>query len=394
MKKEILFIMNNLNCGGAEKSLVSLLQALDYSQYNVDLFLFKNEGMFLKQVPQEVTILSPPKNYPFFDMSIKKAIIQNLNKGNFKVIFYRVLAGFVYRIEKEPAVREQKVWKYLKKVVKPIEKKYDVAIGYLEKTPNYFCVDKVIAKFKIGYIHTDYLEYKMNSKIDYPYFQKLNTIITVSETSKKILGNSFPLLKHKFDVIKSITSSKNIISLAKEPVSFEKKGIALLSIGRLSSEKGYDLAINACKILVGRGIELSWYVIGEGKERNNLLHLISENKLEDKFFLLGNKQNPYPYIKASDIFVHTARFEGYGIVVNEAKVLNKPILATNFNSVSDQIINNYNGLIAEMDSESIAKNLERLILDPTLRNKFSENLAKENFGTEKEIKKFYNLIEN
>lgn len=393
MKKELLFIMNNLNMGGAEKSLVSLLRTIDYDKYNVDLFLFKKEGALLNQVPEEVKILSEPEFYAFFDMSIKKAIVKNISKRNFRVVFYRLLAGLVYRTEKVASVREQKVWKYLKHVIKRLPKKYDVAIGYLEKIPNYFCIDKVDAKRRIGYVHTDYVKLKMCRKIDSYYFKEMDYIIAVSDACKQTLDMSFPSFKNKIKSIKNIVSEKTILSLAKEPLKKDFKSISILSVGRLSSVKGYDIAIRTCKILKDKDLDVFWYVIGDGEERSKLKQLIIENQLETRFILLGNKLNPYKYMNAADIFVHTARFEGYGLVINEAKILKKPILTTNFSSVFDQIQDNYNGLILEMNAFSVAKGLEKLILDNDLRKRLSENLSKGNFGTENEISKFYNLID-
>jgi hypothetical protein len=125
--------MNDLSCGGAEKALVSLLQTLDFSKFNVDLYLFKKRGLFLKQIPKQVNILEEPTHYPFFDMSIVEAVKENLKSGNFKVAFYRVIAGYIFKTNKNQAIAEQKSWKYLKKIIKPLDKEYDAAIGYLEK---------------------------------------------------------------------------------------------------------------------------------------------------------------------------------------------------------------------------------------------------------------------
>src|SRR5690606_32083580 len=178
MKKKLLFIMNNLNAGGAEKALVSLLQAIDYSKYEVDLFLFEKTGLFLKSVPQEVTVIEP-ENYKYFDMSLPKAIIENLKNANFKVACYRMLFGLVYKAEKTAVLREQKSWKYLAKALPGLDKKYDAAIGYLEKRPNYFCIEKTAADVKIGFIHNDYNLLKMDAAIDLPYFEKFDRIFTI-----------------------------------------------------------------------------------------------------------------------------------------------------------------------------------------------------------------------
>ncbi|WP_310377813.1 glycosyltransferase [Flavobacterium sp.] len=393
-KKELLFIMNNLGCGGAEKALVSLLQTIDYTKYNVDLYLFKKEGIFLNQVPQEVTILEHPENYKFFDMSFVKTITTNLKSGNLKNIWYRILADFVFISKNEKAVKEQKVWKYLKEMLLPLDKKHDVAIGFLEKTPNYFCVDKVNAKTKIGYIMNDYEQLKMDPAIDIPYFSKLDFIISDSEESKAVLVRNFPQFETKFKVIKNIINTSIINQLANETVPDFPDGFKVLSVGRLVPQKGYDLAINACRILADKGHHFKWYILGDGEDKERLLAMIKKNKLDDYFIFLGIRENHYSYLKKADIFVHTARFEGFGMVINEAKILNKPILLTNFNVAKSHIQSNYNGLICEMTPESIAENLEKLIVDKKLREQFSTNLSKENFGTEKEIHAFYKIIEN
>lgn len=393
-KKELLFIMNNLGCGGAEKALVSLLQTLDYSQYNVDLYLFKKEGLFLNQVPQEVTILEQPENYKYFDRSFIKTIIENLKSGNLKNIWYRILADFVFFSKNSKAVKEQKVWKYLKEVLLPLEKKYDVALGFLEKTPNYFCVDKVNAKMKIGYIMNDYEQLKMDPAIDVPYFSKFDFIISDSEESKKVLVKIFPQFETKFKVIKNIIASSIIKKLANETITDFSEGFKVLSVGRFVPQKGYDLAIKACKILADKGLHFKWYILGDGEDKELIIAMIKKNKLEDYFVFLGIRENHYPYLKNADIFVHTARFEGFGMVINEAKILNKPILLTNFNVAKSHIQSNYNGLICEMNPKAIADNLEKLIVDIKLREEFSTNLSKENFGTENEINAFYKIIEN
>lgn len=392
-KKDLLFIMNNLDCGGAEKALLSLLETIDYSRYNVDLFLFEHKGIFLSQVPQKVSLLTPPEVYPYFNMSIKKALLLCLKRRQWSIFFSRIGFGYLQKTEKESAVKEQKSWKYLKRVLPSLPKQYDVAVGYLEKTPNYFCVDKVHSKLKLGFIHNDYNQLKMDVSFDYPYFSKLDKIITVSEECKSVLNRNFPTLSDKFHVMYNIISTTAISNLSKVPLDFNKKGITLMSVGRLHFQKGYDLALEACKILVDKGIPFYWYVLGDGEEREKLQKQIVAYNLQEHFILLGLQDNPYSYLAHADIFVHTARFEGFGIVISEAKIMKLPMVITNFNIAQSHIEHGKNGLIAQMNPESIAANLERLLLDSSLRAAFSKSLSENNYGTESEINKFYELIE-
>jgi glycosyltransferase involved in cell wall biosynthesis len=391
-KKRLLFIINNLNCGGAEKALISLLQTIDYEKNSVDLFLFKQEGLFLNQIPANVNLLDVPKNYHYFDMPLKRALLSNLKIGNFKVAFYRIMFGLIYKIEKTHAVKEQRGWKYLKNVLAPLTKKYDVAIGFLEKTPNYFCIDKVSARKKIGFVMNDYDKLKMDKTIDNYYFSKLDFIVQDSEESNIIMKKNFPQFAHKTVVIKSIISAISVQQLAQQTITDLPEGFKIISVGRLTYQKGYDIAMAAINIIAKKGLNFKWIILGDGDEEKILKQKVIDYNLQDKVFFFGIKENHYPYLKQADIFLHTARFEGFGIVISEAKILQKPIVLTNFNVAKTHINDGVNGFIAEMNAESVAYKLELLMTNNNLQKQFSQNLSKDNFGTENEIEKFYAII--
>lgn len=389
--KKILFIMNNLNCGGAEKALVSLLKTIDYSKYEVDLLLFKQEGIFLKQVPKQVNILPEPFGYKYYDMSVINATIELTKNGKILDAIRRLRAFFIYKSEKDTYRCGQKVWPYISKMFGKLDKKYDVAIGYLENNPIYYCIDNVYADKKIGFIHNDYDKLGLNPIGDRAYFNKLDNIVTVSEECAEVLKQRFPEYKEKVRVMYNIVSPSIINDMAKEKIELNNAEINLVTVGRLNYQKGYDMAIEACKKLIEKGYDIKWNILGEGKERVNLENLIKKYNLEDRFILLGIRENPYPYILNADIYVQTSRFEGKSIAIDEAKILNKPILVTDFTTVRDQISDGVNGLIVDMNVGSIVNGLERLIKDNNLKNKFKKNLSKEELGTEKEIKVLYDL---
>lgn len=392
MKKSLLFVMNNLNCGGAEKALISLLETIDYSIYNVDLFLFKHEGLFFSKIPKQVNLLEEPIGYKYFDMSIKTAIKDCIKKGKLQIALSRVCAGYIFNTENNRSRCEQRVWKYMSKSLNSINKKYDVAIGYLEKNPIFFCIDKVDANKKIGFIHNDYDKLGMDPTIDKKYFSKLDSIVTVSEECAEVLKQRFPMYKQKIDVMYNIVSPHMIKNMSLEKTDIKYKGIKIVSVGRLNYQKGFELAIEACKILVGCGYDLKWYVIGEGEERGKLEKMIEENDLQEVFLLLGIKENPYPFIKEADIYVQSSRFEGKSIAIDEAKILHKPIVVTNFSTAKDQIKHKVNGLIVDMNPQSIYEGIKQLIDNKELRNKLIEQLSKGNLGTESEIQKLYELF--
>lgn len=395
MKKSLLFVMNNLTCGGAEKSLISLLETIDYSLYNVDLFLFKHEGIFINKLPKEVRLLQGPMNYKYFDMPIKKSLMELIKKRDFKTSFYRMVLGYLAKTENNGAVIEQKIWKYMSRSIDEINKEYDAVIGFQEKNPIYFCVDKVKAKRKIGWIHTDYNKLGIDFRKEKVYFGKLDYIVTVSEELVNILKNNFPEYEKKFVCIHNIVSSKMIRKMSLEQVEFKAEGdksISLISVGRLAKEKGLDISFEAVDRLVKKGYDIKWYLIGEGNVRKELERSIKERNLEEKIILLGLKENPYPYIRQSDIYIQTSRYEGKSISIDEAKILAKPIVITNFETADNHIKNHVDGLIAEMDSISVADHLEKLINDEMLRRKFINSLTEEELGTEDEVYNLYKLI--
>jgi glycosyltransferase involved in cell wall biosynthesis len=392
MKKNILFVMNNLNCGGAEKSLISLLETIDYNQYNVDLYLFKHEGMFYNKVPKEVNILPEPEEFKYFDMSFKKAIKECIKLGRVDIGISRIKAGTIFKTEENPAVCEQKVWKCISYCLKKITKKYDIAIGFLEKNPIYFCVDKVIAKRKIGFIHNDYDKLGMNPIFDIKYFKEIDHIVTVSEKCRTVLKERFPMFKNKVDVIYNITSPSIIRKMSLEKGKVKHNGIKIVSLGRLNYQKGFEMAVDACQLLIANGYNIKWYILGEGEEREKLNKLIKDKRLENVIILEGLQENPYPYIRIADVYVQPSRFEGKSIAIDEAKILRKPIVVTNFSTAKDQIIHEENGLIVDMNAEALFSGIKRIIEDESLRKKLVENLSKEELGTESEVEKFYALM--
>ncbi len=393
LKKNLLFVMGNLRCGGAEKSLISLLQTIDYNLYNVDLQLFSVEGLFLKQINSKVVILPEIEEYHYFDMSLSTALFQAFKKGRWDMIFNRIIAGYIFKTEKNLSRCEQRVWKYISKCVKKSSKKYDAVFGFLEKSPVYYAVEKVDAVKKIGFIHNDYEKLEMDKSIDINYFEKLDYIVTDSKECKEVLVHNFPSCNEKIKVIFNIVSPVLIRKLAIEPIRDNfPNGLKIVSIGRLENQKGYDFAIDALKIVKEKGVNFHWIILGEGVEKQKLVQQIAKNNLVENISFVGIKENHYPYVKLADVFMQTSRFEGKSIAIDEAKILGKPILVTNFSTVNDQITHRETGYITEMNPQSIAEGVIELLQNENLRNQLSENLSKLSLGTESEIEKIYEIL--
>lgn len=391
-KKKIVFVIPSLASGGAQKSLVNLLNSLDYAAYEVDLVLLSKTGLFLNLIPPEVNLITLPTTYTTFSQSWVKSVSKFVMQRQFSLAWHRILFTLNNKLTVNPNRAEQTSWKHHRVFCSKLEKKYDVAIGYLEKTSIYFAVDCIEATNKMGFIRTDYSKLGLDTAFDAHYFQQLKYLCTNGEASLEVLASLFPETKPKLRMIMNVVSTKLIRDLAQEECPLDHNTTNIVSVGRLDKVKGFDLAIEACAILKRSHPELRWFVIGEGTERAHLEAKIEEFDVTNEFFLLGEKQNPYPYINAAAVYAQTSLFEGRSSTINEAKILLRPIVATNFDSVFEQIQNDSNGTIVEKNAQAIANAIRELIEDPKKAQQFSAVLSTEKLGTEEEIQKFYKLL--
>jgi|TARA_B110000240_G_scaffold46868_1_gene53111 glycosyltransferase involved in cell wall biosynthesis len=374
--KTIVFVIESLHLGGAEKSLVTLLGNLDYSKYNIDLITFKENGPFRELVPNKVN---------YINLSFPKLTL--LDRTKF----------FLKRKLKTKQHNAQVFWSIVQNRFNQFPKTYDIAIAYNQGFSTYFVGKYIIASKKYSWLNTDYKKAGYNISFDYPIYKKFNKIIVVSPESNESFKRELKSFSKELSiaVIKDITDNKAIKLLGKKPLNapFNLNKINIVSVGRLVTSKGFHLAIKSCKILLDKDYPIKWYLVGEGSERKNLQKLINENHLENHFFLIGADSNPYPYMKNATIYVQTSLFEGLGLTVVEANYLNKPIVSTNFPTVHGILKAGKTGLIAKMNAKSIANQIEILINDVPLREKFIKNSSmEENNDKEETLKKINNLL--
>ena len=382
--------MPALGSGGAEKALTTLLNLFDFDSYDVDLFLFRRQGLFLSNVPPQVNIIDGGKDYELFDASASACIKSSVKKLNFSLAANRMKYAKALESGNKTAI-----WNCIKKALAKIDKHYDIAVAYLEGNSIYYCVDCVDADFKIGYVHNDYNGLGLDKNFDRPYFEKLDYLVSVSDECVSVLKEIFPEFESKIKLMLNIVSPKILESLGKKDAEEYKNNDAkkLLTVGRFSSQKGYDMAVNAADILNRKGYDFKWYSIGKGQLEEQIKEQIRSLGIEDKFILLGERSNPYPYIKNCDIYVQPSYFEGKSIAIDEAKIFRKPIVCTSFPTVYDQLTDNETALLAQINAESIAEKIEELLNSEELCKKLSNNLSKEKAGNEEEIDKFYTLLE-
>ena len=393
----LLIVMTGMGSGGAEKSLISLLNALDgQPEINIDLLVFSPRGMFFSQIPNSCNILNNPKEV--YCMSATPADSLFRENMTLRGVTGKIYHGIKKKLNKGKGLDDiQAMWLNWKKFIPPIKKHYDVAISYMHGATNYFVIDKCDADKKYLYVHHEYAELPADHDFDRTYFSKATGILTVSPRCVESILEIYPEMKGKVHSLENIMSSKLIKRMSDEffPEEYQDKKSKqiILSIGRLIEVKRFDRVIDAAEILKNRGKDIVWYIIGRGHLKQSYERAISERGLTDNIILLGEKPNPYPYIKYCDIFVQTSDNEGKSIVVDEAKILNRPIVVTNYKTVGDVIEDGVSGLIAEMNPESVAEKLEVLLEDDDLRSRLVSYLSSQDYSNDSEVYKFLCLLQ-
>lgn len=396
--KNVLIASFDMEVGGVERSLISLLNNFDYDNNEVDLMLYRHSGGFMDLLADKHELLPEVKEYATYRKSIKEILEEKL----YMLAITRVLAnlnskiiGNIKNINEIGYIQMQRMWKYALPLLPKLNKEYDVAISYL--WPHYFVSEKVQAKRKIAWVHTDYSTIETDIDMDLKMWNKFDYIIAVSEECKNAFLKKYPSLRDKVRVMENITSPEFIRKMAKEDVEEGIKNdnnFKLVSVARLSYAKGIDNAVRALKVLHNRGLtNIKWYVVGYGGDEEIIRNLIKENNLEDSFILLGKKINPYPYINAGDIYVQPSRYEGKAVTVGEAQILGKPVVITNYTTAKSQIRDNIDGYICELSVEGIADGVEKLYKDKNLRIKLSENCKNTDYSNSSELENLYNIFD-
>lgn len=395
--RKVLISSFDMEVGGVERSLISMLNNFDYDNNEVDLMLYSHTGDFMPFLTDKVNLLNEDKKYATF----RKTVGQTLKEGNVSLGITRVLSKGIAKIKgKRNNISEygiyqmQLMWKYALPFLSKIDKEYDVAISYL--WPHYFIAEKVKAKKKIAWIHTDYSIIETDISMDLKMWNKFDYIMAVSEECKNAFLKKYPSLDTKIKVVENITSPDFIRKMAEEDIEEnikEDKSFKLISVARLSYAKGIDNAVRALKILHDRGLtNIKWYVVGYGGDEEIIKSLIKKNKLEESFILLGKKINPYTYIKFGDIYVQPSRYEGKAVTVGEAQILGKPVIITNYTTAKSQVRENIDGYICELSVEGIADGIEKLYKNKDLRERLADGCVSSDYSNNYELEKLYKIF--
>ncbi|MEH7309216.1 glycosyltransferase, partial [Neobacillus drentensis] len=301
------------------------------------------------------------------------------------------------RIRQSKTTNAQKariLWESISSVIETNPKTYDIAISYAQGVPTFYVAEKINAKEKFSWVNVSYRLSGIDIEFQKKFYNKYKKIVSVSDSAKEIFLETFPYYKNKMEVIYDINNPQFILNMADLGNGYDDQfdGLRILTIGRLANQKGYDIALSACLKLKQSGIKFRWYVLGKGSLKEEIKRFIEENDLSEHFRLLGVTDNPYPYIKQSDIYVQTSRFEGFGLAIAEARMLNVPVVTTRFDAVYNQMIDGKNGLVVGMNADEVYNGVLRLINDQQFKESIVKYLSFEKKGNVEEIEKFYELI--
>lgn len=403
MKKRIFISIHSLHLGGAETSLIGFLNALNPDEVDIDLQVYSHEGELMDLIPDYVNLLPEEKRIS----QLERPMVELFKKGYMTILVARILGKFrtnVFRLHtkssRECGAGMGYISYYVNKLIPDINPSvlYDLAISFL--IPHIFTRDHVRAKKKICWIHTDYSMLAIDAKWELPIWGGYDYIASISPKVTDSFLSLFPSLRTKIIEIENILSSAFVRDRSNQTFNNDLSlmtniddVVNLLSVGRFCEAKNYDNVPDICKRIIDLGCNIKWYIIGFGIDEPLIRQKIAAAGMEEYVIILGKKENPYPYIKACDIYVQPSRYEGKSVTVREAQMLCKPVVVTNYPTASSQIQDGVDGVIVPMDNEGCANGIAELILDKVKQKQIIEYLQAHDYGNETEIEKIYKLIE-
>lgn len=378
--KRVLFVINTLGIGGAERALLELLDGLEGEACAIDLYLMLGRGQLMNQVPDGIRLLNPKVDTgsvldgPGRQALAGMVIACFFRNGKWADKLAGVLRAFPPMIRRRRIQLDKLLWRVVSDGAVRLNAHYDVAVAWLEGGSAYFVADHVQAEKKLAVVHIDYEHSGYTRAQDHDCWSKFQRIYVVSEEIRKPFLSVYPECREKLRVLPNLVNQEKIRRLAREPGGFSDGwgGPRLLSVGRLTYQKAFDVAIEAMKLLKDAGYRVRWYVLGEGDQRGALEKKIAALGLQEDFFLLGTVKNPFPYYAQADIYVHATRFEGWSIAVQEAQTLGCAVVVSDASGNRRQVVHDRDGLVCALCQEDVARAIGCLLSDKERRRRLGE----------------------
>lgn len=397
-KPRILIMMHYMELGGAESALLGLLQSVDPERADVDVFIYSHRGELMEYIPQDKVRLLPEKKA--YNL-IEQPIAECAKAGRLDIVLGRLWARWT--VDKSTVPEGMEDIRIFSRVADCVERfmpqinpcvEYDLAVSFL--MPHNYVLHKVRARRKIGWIHTDYSRVFVDVRREERVWGQLDYIASISEDVGRAFGDTFPMLGDKIIGIENILNTEFIRKRAElfdVNLCDDDTAIKLLTIGRYSYPKKMEDIPAICRMVRDRGLNVKWFIIGYGSvEIENVIRRNAEKEgVSDDVVLLGKQNNPYPYVKACDVYVQPSRYEGKSITVREAQILCKPVVVTNYPTAASQVNDGVDGVIVPMDVEACAAGMYAFLKDENKRRRVVAYLQTHDYGNEKEIDKILDL---
>ena len=397
--KKILIVTHSMELGGAERALLGLLNNIDYNEVRVDLFLERHMGELYEFIPESVNLL--PENPAYACMAVPA--VQVLKKMKFGVALGRYIGKkkadeFIKKnnLTDGTGVLLEYSQKHTVRFMPMIsDEEYDLVISFL--TPHYFAAEKTKGKKKVAWIHTDYSAIEIDKSSELEMWDRFDKIVSISHEVSNSFLKTFPELESKLTVIPNMHPEAFIKAKADEFIPSDEMpddgAIRFLSVGRFCTAKNFDNLPFICKELVEAfGVNVKWYIIGYGTDTELVESNIRKAGMENNVIILGKKSNPYPYIKRCDFYIQPSRYEGNAVTVNEALILQKPVVITEYSTARSQINHGVDGVIVPLENKSCAKGIAAFIRDAELQQKIKTNIADTDFSNAEYIEELYKLM--
>jgi glycosyltransferase involved in cell wall biosynthesis len=363
--------------GGVEKALLSLLDVLKDKDVSVTLLLLRDGGELYNQIPDwvNVEILEGYKEnqYLIIDNPMKVAI-RYFKERNYVDALQALIRTFAIKSSK----KNKWYLNYetlLKKLPNVYQTKVAISFRGLDYFVPYYVLEKIKAKHKLVWIDGD-VKYHIfeDNIIAGKLFPQFDRIYSVSDHVKKSFDEMFPALVKMSAVFRNLVPDKKLKAMGSESLGFQDDfaGVKILTVGRLSALKGQDRIPAVAKRLISLNIPFRWYLVGDGELRPQIEKLILKYGVQERVLLLGNKMNPYPYLKECDLYVQTSHTEGCSIVMHEAKIFKRPIVTTDVASAALIVEDHIDGLIVPNNEEGLFNGVREMLLNPEKRKSFEK----------------------
>ncbi|MDE7253681.1 MAG: glycosyltransferase [Acetatifactor sp.] len=402
MKKKLLFVINTLGHAGAETALLELMRRLDPEKYEIYLYVLMGQGEMVRELPAYVELLNTRYDNSSVLSGEGKRRLQGkvlralFSRGTFLRLAPYMTARLFGMMKKGRILPDKLLWRAMSDGGERFAMRFDLAVAYLEGGATYYVADHVDARRRAAFVHVDYERAGYTRALDRGCYLKYDRIFAVSDEVRKAFLGVYPECEERTDVFHNILDAEAIRRKAgEEEVPYFAdgyQGMRILSVGRLTAQKAFEVSIQAMKLLKERGEQVRWYVLGDGDQRKTLEEQVRRLGLEEDFVMPGAVDNPYPYMAQADLYVHASRFEGKSIAIQEAQILGKAILVSDCSGNREQVTDGVDGRMCELTPEGICEGIIELLHDPEKRERFGRAAAEKNADSGAELAKLLSVM--